>query len=577
MIETRWIRLSGAAMVASLFACGGGPDAADLVLTNGTVITVDEAIPDAEAVAVRGDRIVAVGTSAEIDAFVGSDTEVVDLDGRVAIPGFIEGHGHYVRLGQAQMILDLTATTGWDEIVEAVEGAVASAEPGAWIEGHGWHQEKWSAPATGPGTVDGVPVHTSLSEVSPDNPVLLAHSSGHAAYANARAMELAGIDRNTRDPAGGTIVRDGAGEATGLLRENADALVFEVMNASRATRSEDERWSEFDRQVQLAAQEALSNGVTTFHDAGSNFETIDGLKRLADEGRLPVRLYVMVRFETNESMAANLPGYRMVGYGDNHLTVRAVKRQLDGALGSHGAWLLEPYEDMPTSIGLTVEPPEDIEETARIAAELGFQLNTHAIGDRANRVVLDIYERTFEDRDDGSEMRWRIEHAQHVSPDDVPRFAELGIIAAMQGVHATSDAPWVFARLGAGRAESGAYLWRTFTDLGVVIANGTDVPVEDISPIASFYSSVVRQDKDGNDFFVDERMTRMEALRSYTINNAYAGFEEDLKGSLSVGKLADIAVLDRNLLTVDDASLRQTEVEMTIVGGKILYRGGNQE
>jgi len=573
-ISSRRVALLGV-LVCGISACAGeNPDAADLVLTNGKIVTVDEAMPEVEAVAIRGDRIIAVGTSTEMEAFIGSSTEVVDLAGRVAVPGFIEGHGHYVGLGQAKMILDLTETRSFQDIVDMVAAAVAEAEPGEWIEGRGWHQEKWDEPATGPGTVDGVPVHAVLSAASPDNPVILTHASGHASYANGRALELAGIDRTTSDPPGGTIVRDEAGSATGLLRERAGGLVSSILSATNSRRSEDERWTEFDRQVQLAAQEALSKGVTTFHDAGSSFGTIDGLKRLADEGRLPIRLYIMVR-SSNEALEANLASYRMIGYGNNHLTVRSIKRQIDGALGSHGAWLLEPYEDMPSSTGLAVEPPDDIEETARIAAELDFQLNTHAIGDRANRVVLDIYERTFSGRDDASDLRWRIEHAQHMHPDDVSRFADMGIIAAMQGIHATSDAPWVYARLGAERAESGAYLWRSFMDAGVVIANGTDVPVEDISPIASFSSSVIRQDKDGNDFFPGQKMTRMEALQSYTINNAYAAFEEDLKGSITVGKLADIAVLDRDIMTVSDAELPATRVDMTIVGGEILYRAGN--
>jgi predicted amidohydrolase YtcJ len=226
---------------------------------------------------------------------------------------------------------------------------------------------------------------------------------------------------------------------------------------------------------------------------------------------------------------------------------------------------------MPSSVGLTVEDPEDIEETTRIAAEYGFQVNTHAIGDRANREVLDIYERTFAEHEGMDQQRWRIEHAQHVHPDDIPRFPALGIIASMQGIHCTSDAPWVFRRLGAERAESGAYLWRSFIDAGVTVTNGTDVPVEDIDPIASFYSSVVRQDREGNEFFPDQRMTRMEALQSYTINNAYAGFEEELKGSLVPGKLADIAVLDRDIMTIPAAEIPDARVDMTIVGGAVRF------
>jgi predicted amidohydrolase YtcJ len=557
------------ALLALLSACADGPDAADLVLTNGKIVTVDAAHPEAEALAVRDGRVLAVGTGAEIDAYVGRDTRVVDLEGRLAIPGFIEGHGHYTSLGRAQMILDLNDVANWDEIVDIVAQAAAEAEPGEWIAGRGWHQEKWDGvPA---GAVDGVPVHTSLSAVSPDNPVILGHASGHAAYANGMAMDLAGIDGDTPDPEGGTIVRDGNGDATGLLRENADALVYGVMDAAMATRSEDEQWSEFERIVELAAEDALSKGVTSFHDAGSDFATIDGFKRMADEGRLPVRLYVMVRFESNDVMRERLPDYRMIGYGDDYLTVRSIKRQIDGALGSHGAWLLEPYADMPSSIGLTVEAPDDIEETAQIAAELGYQVNTHAIGDRANRVVLDIYERTFAQNEGMTAARWRVEHAQHVHPDDIGRFSELGIIAAMQGVHCTSDAPWVFRRLGPERAESGAYLWRTFIDSGITVTNGTDVPVEDIDPIASFYSSVVRKDLDGNDFFPDQRMTRMEALESYTINNAYAAFEEELKGSLSPGKLADITVLDRDIMTIPDDEIPETRVDLTIVGGDVRF------
>lgn len=545
---------------------------ADLVLTNGKVVTVDEARPEAEAVAVKDGRILAVGTSDEIAALVGDATQVVDLQGRLAIPGFIEGHGHYMSLGNARTILDLTTAESWEDIVDMVAEAARAAEPGAWIQGRGWHQEKWRhVPEP---TVDGVPLHASLDAVSPDNPVILGHASGHAAYANGKALELAGVTRDTPDPAGGTVVKDRDGEPTGLLRENADALVYSVMQAEMDARPEEEKWAEFTREVELAAQNALENGVTTFHDAGASFATIDGLKRLADEGSLPVRLYVMVRHESNETMRERLPEYRMIGYGNDFLTVRSIKRQIDGALGAHGAWLLDPYADMPSSVGLTVEDPADIEETARIAAEHGFQLNTHAIGDRANREVLDIYQRTFEAAGADEDRRWRIEHAQHVHPDDLSRFAELGVIAAMQGIHCTSDAPWVLKRLGEERAESGAYMWRTLIDSGAIVTNGTDVPVEAISPIASFHASVVRQDRDGNAFYPAEKMTRMEALESYTIHNAYAAFEEHLKGSITPGKLADITVLDRDILTIPEEEIPATNVDLTIVGGEVRWERG---
>jgi predicted amidohydrolase YtcJ len=557
--------------VAALAACAGGSNVepADLVLTNGNIVTVDDAMPQAEALAVRDGVILALGASSEMAAYVGDATRVVDLEGRLTIPGFIEGHGHYTSLGQSRLMLDLNDVSGWDEIVQMVADAVAEAQPGQWITGRGWHQEKWDRLPEP--NVDGVPLHNELSAVSPDNPVILGHASGHAAFANAKAMEVAGLSGDTPDPPGGTIVKDASGNPTGLLRENADALVYSVMGAEMEARPDEDKWEEFTRVVELAGREALENGVTSFHDAGADFATIEGLKRLADEGRLPVRLYVMVRFESNDVMREKLPQYRTVGYGNGHLTVRSIKRQIDGALGSHGAWLLEPYEDLPTSIGLTVEPPNDIEETARIALETGFQVNTHAIGDRANREVLNIYERAFAGREDAADLRWRIEHAQHVHPEDIDRFVELGVIAAMQGIHCTSDAPWVFRRLGAERAESGAYLWRTFIDKGIVVTNGTDVPVERISPIASFYSSVVRQDKDGNDFFPAQKMTRMEALRSYTLNNAYAAFEEDLKGSLTPGKVADITVLDTDIMTVPDDEIAGARVDLTIVGGEVRF------
>ncbi|MBU01598.1 MAG: amidohydrolase [Gemmatimonadetes bacterium] len=546
---------------------------ADVVLTNGKVVTVDDALPEAQAIAIRGDRIIAVGTNEEITALVGELTSTIDLAGRLALPGFIEGHGHYTSLGRSKTILDLTQVESWDEIVVMVADAVQSAFPDQWIEGRGWHQEKWNE--VPPGSVEGVPTHTTLSAVSNNNPVVLGHASGHAAFVNAYALELAGINNQTPDPPGGTIVRDADGSATGLLRENADGLVYRVVEKEKAQLSEAEKWNEFSHQVELAGEEALSKGVTTFHDAGASFATIDGFKQLADEGRLPVRLYVMVRSESNVSMDDALPSYRMIGYGGNHLTVRSIKRQIDGALGSHGAWLLEPYEDMPSSTGLWVEEPDDIETTAQLAAKHGFQLNTHAIGDRANREVLDIYERTFPEGA-GGQMRWRIEHAQHVHPDDVRRFADLGVIASMQGVHATSDAPWVYARLGVKRAESGAYLWRSLIEAGVMVTNGTDTPVEDVSPISSLYSSVVRQDRDGNEFFPGQRMTRLEALQSYTINNAYAAFEEDIKGSITVGKLADITVLDRDIMTVPEAEIARAQVDMTIVGGEIRFERGSR-
>ncbi len=550
-------------------SCAAPPDAADLVLRNGKIITVDDSQPTAQSVAIRADRLVAVGSDSQIEPFIGPETEVLELGGRLVVPGFIEGHGHFTSLGEAKMILDLTQASSWSEIVSMVAAAAQEAEPGAWILGRGWHQEKWNIVPQP--SVDGLPTHTRLSQAAPRNPVLLGHASGHAAFVNQAALEAAGIARGTPDPAGGTIVRDARGNATGALREKAQLLVREVHEEELASRSAEETQAHFERTVELAAQDLLSKGITSFQDAGASFATIDQFKRLEAQDMLPLRLYVMVRFEDNPSMDAQLARYKIVAPG-GFLTVRAIKRQIDGALGPHGAWLLEPYEDLPESTGLVLETPEDIAETARLALKHGFQLNTHAIGDRANREVLDIYEQAFSSLADSQDLRWRIEHAQHVHPDDVSRFAELGIIAAMQGVHCTSDAPWVLKRLGAGRAQSGAYLWRSFWDLGVIVTNGTDVPVEDADPIASFYASVTRKTADGSIFFGKQRMTRQEALRSYTLNNALAAFEENEKGSITPGKLADLAVLSQDILTIPEEQIPATRVAFTILGGKIVYR-----
>jgi len=573
------LRLLTVVLVGALLstACSTAPDhgsraadeIADLVLRGGRVATVDDALPEAEAVAVRGAYVVAVGTNEEIEAWIGPETRVVELDGRLLTPGFIEGHGHFMGLGNAELILDLSQAATWEEIVSQVADAAAGALPGEWIRGRGWHQEKWDeSPTDG---VDGYPVHAALSAVSPDNPVLLGHASGHASFANAMAMDLAGIGRDSEPPAGGEYGRDAEGDVTGLMRETAQRVVGRVMGEALAARPAAVIEAEARKMVELAGLEALSHGVTSFHDAGVDFDTIDFFKALEAEGELPIRLYAMVRYASNDEMEARLPEYRMEAEGNDFLAVRSIKRQIDGALGAHGAWLLEPYEDLPTSTGLVLEPEEDIRRTAELAIEHGFQVNTHAIGDRANRVVLDIYEETFASAGDRTDLRWRIEHAQHVHPDDLLRFAPLGVIASMQGVHCTSDASWVPQRIGDERARTGAYMWRTLIDNGVVINNGTDVPVERIDPIASYHASISRLMGNGETFYPEQSMTREEALRSYTLNNAYAAFEETSKGSISVGKLADLAVLSVDILSAPLEEIPETRVDLTIVGGEVRF------
>jgi hypothetical protein len=465
--------------------------------------------------------------------------------------------------------LNLMKVKNWDEVIQMVADAVAKAKPGDWIVGRGWHQEKWDK--TPEPNVEGFPTHEALSKVSPNNPVALTHASGHATFANAKAMELAGVTAKTPNPPGGEILKDRRGAPIGIFRETASGLIGRARSASREKMTAAEIDAELRQIIQLANEESLSKGVTTFHDAGSGFDTIDVFKQVTDEGKMGVRLWVMVRTSPAQ-LAEKLDAYKLIGYGNNHLTVKAIKVSIDGALGPRGAWLLEPYADLPGGTGLNTTPVDTVKETAAIAIAKGFQLCVHAIGDRANRETLNIFEEAFKANPDKKDLRWRVEHAQHLNPADIPRFGQLGVIAAMQGVHCTSDAPYVLARLGPQRAEDGAYVWQKLMKTGAVISNGTDAPVEDVDPIASYYSTVSRKLKDGSVFYGDQRMSRMEALESYTIDGAFAGFEENLKGSLTAGKLADVTVLSKDILTIPEDEIPTAQVTCTIVGGKVAYK-----
>lgn len=554
-----------AASLLALGACSSAPpppdDEADLVLTNGRIVTLDPRRPEARALAVRGDRVLATGSEDEIAPLVGRRTRVIDLRGALAVPGFVDSHAHFLGIGARRLQLDLAGAASFDEVVALVRDAARDAAPGELVRGRGWHQSKWSAPP--PGAVEGLPVHDALSAVSPENPVVLVHASGHAALANARAMELAGVTRDTPDPEGGEVVRDARGEPIGVFRENAQRLLDPVVAAAAPP---DKR-----RMALLAREECLSKGITSLHDAGSSFEDAALLGELAREDALGVRLWVML-LEPNERLAAGLARLPAADERHHRFAVGGIKVWMDGALGSHGAWLLEPYADLPGSTGLATVAPESLARTAELALEHGLQLCVHAIGDRANRTVLDVYERAFRARGvDGSALRWRIEHAQHVDPADVPRFAELGVIASVQGVHCTSDATFVPARLGAERARATSYAWRSLLDSGAVVANGTDAPVEDPDPLACFAASVTRRTPSGATFVPEQRMTRAEALVSYTRSGAYAAFQEELVGALAPGMLADVAVLSHDVLTVPDEELRDARVLYTVVGGRVLY------
>ena len=560
-------------LTLSLFTVILGAQPADLVLRNGKIVTLESGAPQVQALAARDGKIVALGTNQQMQPYIGSATKLIDLGGRLATPGLIEGHGHFMGLGSSKMVLNLRDAKNWDQIVAMVAAAAREAKPGTWILGRGWHQAKWDPPPSP--NVEGFPIHDQLSKVSPHNPVWLTHASGHAGFANAEAMRLAGIDRNTPDPPGGQILKDQNGSPIGLMNERAQTLVARALDAYRSRRPPAEAEAEAHQQVELAVRESLSKGITTFEDAGSPLETVDLLKSLAGQDKLGLRVWMMLR-QPNDVLAPNLKKYYMIGVGHDHLTVRAIKRQIDGALGSRGAWMLAPYSDLPPDApnrsGLATEDLNDIHKTAELAIANGYQLCVHAIGDRGNREILNLYEAVFKEHPDRKDLRWRIEHAQHLDPADIPRFGKLGVIAAMQGIHCTSDAPYVFARLGPKRAEAGAYVWQKLMKSGAVVTNGTDTPVEDVDPIACFYASVSRKLKDGSVFFPDQRMSRMEALKSYTWNNAYAAFEENSKGSLKVGKLADVTVLSSDILTIPEDEIPNAKVDYTIVGGKVMYQ-----
>ncbi|HYN03547.1 MAG TPA: amidohydrolase [Vicinamibacteria bacterium] len=531
------------------------PPPADLVLKNAIVHTVDAKRPRAQAVAVRANRIVAVGANADVLPLVGPKTRVLDLAGRTVVPGFDDSHAHMLGIGFARLDVDLVGTRSYAEVVERVTRAVKTRRPGEWVRGRGWHEGKWDAPA--PGAVRGFPTHDALTAVSPDNPVVLERADGHAVLANAKAMALKGITRETRPPAGGEIIRTPAGGATGVFVDNAEGLV------APPERTPDE----VRRALELAMNECLAKGVTSLTDAGAGTDVI-ALYREAAAGTLRTRLYVM---------AAGLPTMRALGRpdpGHGMLAVRAVKLYADGALGSRGAALLEPYSDDPGNSGLLVTPPDGLLEAARFALAHGFQVGTHAIGDRANRIVLDAYETAFGEIRAAKDPRFRVEHAQILDATDIPRFGTLGVLAVMQGIHCPSDRPWAPKRLGDARVAEGAYVWRKLLDTGARILNGTDAPVEDVSPIQNFHATVTRQDVEGRPpggFDPDQKLTRAEALRTMTLDAAYGSFAESEKGSIEVGKLADLVVLSQDLLSVPDDALMKTEVVATIVDGKLLY------
>lgn len=553
-----------------LYGCHPNP-AADLIIFNANVYTADTTHSIANAFAIKNGTFLQIGTNEEIQKLKSDKTEMIDAGGKFIMPGFIEGHGHFAGLGGSLINLNFIKTKSWDEIVAMVAEKVKTAKPGQWIIGRGWHQEKWTQPLFA--SVHGYPMHDALSAISPDNPVMLSHASGHGSFANKKAMELAGISKETPDPKGGSIVRDSEGNAIGMFEETAQRIIHQAYNFYlKGLPSEELRKIWLDGII-LAQEECIKNGVTSFQDAGSSFEELDWYKELADSGKLKIRLWAMLRERSTAVQKGELSKYPIIGAGKDHFTMRAVKSDVDGALGAYGAWLLAPYADRTDNFyGQNTTEVSEVEAMAEICIKNNLQLCVHAIGDRANREVLNLMEKTFSSNPDKKNLRWRIEHAQHIDTSDIPRFGKLGVIAAMQGIHCTSDALFVEKRLGKFRAQFESYPWRSLLNTGAVVTNGTDVPVENIDPIESFYASVTRKRADnGFAFFPEQAMTREEAIKSYTISAAYSAFEENNKGSIAAGKFADFIILSNDLINCRDEEIMNTKVEKTYIGGQLMW------
>ncbi|MEI6739972.1 MAG: amidohydrolase [Gemmatimonadaceae bacterium] len=529
---------------------------ADLIVTNARIYTADEARPLVEAFAVRGGRIAFVGSRREADALKGPATTIVDAGGKTVIPGMVDAHAHFTGLAQALRSVDLTGAHSYEEVIARVAQKAKSVPKGSWILGRGWDQNDWGDTR--------FPTHDKLTAAVPDHPVLLTRVDGHAGLVNMAAMRIANLSAATKDPDGGRLLRDALGAPAGVLVDHAQALVSSKV--PELTTAE----------LRSALTDAMAVmhrvGLTGMHDAGASRRTIDLYEQMAQGNALPLRLYVMIGDDS-----AALQHYLQVGprsaLYDGHLWVRAIKLYADGAMGSRGAALLEPYSDDPNNSGLLLSAPTHIREVAERALRAGFQVNTHAIGDRGNRVVLDAYEQALATVPTANH-RFRVEHAQILNYDDIPRFAELGVIPSMQASHQTSDMYWVGKRLGPTRLP-GAYAWRSLLNSGVVIPNGSDFPVEQVNPLISFHAAIARQD--GNDWpvggwYPEQRMTREEALRSMTLWPAYAAFQEQDMGSITAGKFADFVILDQDIMRVPAELVLRTEVLATYVGGRAVYQ-----
>ena len=540
---------------------------ADMIIYNGNIYTVNDLNPLVSAVAVKDGKILDLGDWKKLNKYKSDRTDLIDLDGKTMTPGLIEGHGHFTGLGESKLNLDLSSVKSYDELISVVESAIKNAQEGEWIIGRGWHQDKWELKPEK--IVRGFQTHEKLSEISKNNPVWLRHASGHASFGNKKAMEIAGISKETEFGFGGEIIKDLSGNPTGIFNERAQGLISKHVDTNLGKDSD-------IRAIELAVKTCLEHGITSFHDAGTGSKTITTLRSAIDKNLLKVRVYAMLTSRDTSLLNQWYKNGPEIGTGNDFLTIRSIKLNADGALGSRGAWLIDEYTDRPGHFGMATQSMDYVYKVAKNGIQNGFQVNSHAIGDRANREILDQYEKVFNEFPKLSkDHRWRIEHAQHIDPKDIPRFGSLKVIASIQGIHMSSDRPWAINRLGQKRIIEGAYVWRDLINHGAILINGSDVPVEPIDPIASFYASTTRKTLKGlpnSGYEPEQKMTRIEAMKSYTINAAYGAFEEKLKGSIEIGKYADFAVFSQNLITVPDDKILETKILYTIVNGKIEYQ-----
>lgn len=540
---------------SSLFAQEITKGPADLIVIGGHIYTVDDSRPAAQAFAVRNGVFIFVGSAREAASLKGPNTRVIDLHGETVVPGLADAHGHLTELGETLHEADLAGSLSYDEVIQRTRKHAGAVSKGEWVLGHGWDQNRWASKQ--------FPTSDALTRAFPDNPAVLERIDGHALLANARAMQAAGITAATKDPAGGRIVRDATGNPTGVFVDNAQGLIDHAVPPPTA--------AQLEQAISAAIADVHRWGLVSIHDPGEPRRIIDVMESMAQKGNFDLRGYVLIADNAADIAHYYTLGPRSAMYG-GHLWVRAIKLYADGALGSRGAALLSPYSDDPGNTGLLVSTEPHLQDVATSALRHGFQVATHAIGDRGNRNALDAYEAALE-AVPTADHRFRVEHAQILDPADIPRFAELGVIPSMQSSHQTSDMRWAEDRLGPSRIH-GAYAWRSLLNTGVIIPNGTDFPVEQVNPLITFHSAVTRQDSTGwpdGGWYPEQRMTRDEALRSMTIWPAYAGFQENLMGSITPGKYADFTVLDQDIMTVPANDILKTNVVATYMGGKAVY------